>query len=131
PSERARDCGYPGGAAENIAWGYGTVSSTLTGWMNSPGHRANILNSNYVAIGVGNVGGTWVTNFGLTPGPGAYEVGSAPPPPPPATPTVPTLPTQPPPPIVSPTPSAMPTVQPQPDYNFLPSGVVVPRLRVA
>lgn len=135
PSERARDCGYPGGAAENIAWGYGSVSSTLTGWMNSPGHRTNILNPRYVVIGVGNAGGTWVTNFGTVEGPGAYAVGSPPPPPPPATatPTQPGVPTQPPQvvsPTPSPTPTSVPTVQPQPDYRFLPSGVVVPRLRM-
>lgn len=38
---------------ENIAEGYGTPSSVMTAWMNSTGHRANILNSNYKHIGVG------------------------------------------------------------------------------
>lgn len=41
---------------ENIAWGtswYFTPSMVVTGWMNSEGHRANILRSNYQSIGVG------------------------------------------------------------------------------
>lgn len=38
---------------ENIAFGYADSSSVMDGWMNSPGHRANILNSNYTQIGVG------------------------------------------------------------------------------
>lgn len=40
-------------AGENIASGYGSVSSVMNGWMNSPGHRANILSSNYAKLGVG------------------------------------------------------------------------------
>lgn len=43
------------GAGENIAWGQKTPQEVVTGWMNSPGHRANIMNKNYVHIGVGNV----------------------------------------------------------------------------
>lgn len=38
---------------ENIAHGYDSSSSVVTAWMNSPGHRANILNSKYTKIGVG------------------------------------------------------------------------------
>ncbi len=87
PSERARDCGYPGDAAENIAWGYGSASSAFTGWMNSQGHRGNILNPSYNVIGVGQSGSTWVANFGLIVDDGAFEVtgASEPPPPPPPT----------------------------------------------
>ncbi|MGE5474320.1 MAG: CAP domain-containing protein [Ignavibacteriales bacterium] len=40
-------------AGENIAMGQRSVSEVMNGWMNSPGHRANILNSNYTQIGVG------------------------------------------------------------------------------
>lgn len=43
------------GAGENIAWGQKTPQEVVTGWMNSPGHRANIMNKNYVHIGVGNL----------------------------------------------------------------------------
>ncbi|MGD9128213.1 MAG: CAP domain-containing protein [Planctomycetia bacterium] len=38
--------------AENIAMGYRTSESVVRGWMNSKGHRANILNSSYRRIGV-------------------------------------------------------------------------------
>jgi|SRR5699024_1538370 len=40
-------------AGENIAKGYATASSVVRGWMNSSGHRANILNSSFKTIGVG------------------------------------------------------------------------------
>ncbi|MDZ7727570.1 MAG: CAP domain-containing protein [Dehalococcoidia bacterium] len=65
PSERAQDCGYPGGAAENIAYGYPSAQATFDAWMNSPGHRNNILTSYYRAIGIGVVDGKWTVNFGL------------------------------------------------------------------
>ncbi len=38
---------------ENVAYGYTSGAAVTTGWMNSPGHRANILNSRYRLIGVG------------------------------------------------------------------------------
>lgn len=40
-------------AGENIAMGQRTPQEVMTGWMNSPGHRANILNPSYTQIGVG------------------------------------------------------------------------------
>ncbi len=40
-------------AGENIAYGQKTPAEVMNGWMNSSGHRANILNSNYTRIGVG------------------------------------------------------------------------------
>jgi uncharacterized YkwD family protein/spore coat assembly protein SafA len=40
-------------AGENIAMGYTTPRSVFDGWMNSPGHRANIMNAGYTQIGVG------------------------------------------------------------------------------
>lgn len=40
-------------AGENIAYGQRTPSAVMTDWMNSSGHRANILNSNYTSIGIG------------------------------------------------------------------------------
>lgn len=42
-----------GWVGENIAVGYTTPDSVMTGWMNSEGHRANILNANFVHMGVG------------------------------------------------------------------------------
>ncbi|HHT37872.1 MAG TPA: LysM peptidoglycan-binding domain-containing protein [Mollicutes bacterium] len=40
-------------AAENIAKGQGTATDVMNTWMNSQGHRANILNTTYNQIGVG------------------------------------------------------------------------------
>ncbi|HSH35488.1 CAP domain-containing protein [Schnuerera sp.] len=42
-------------AGENIAKGYFSAESVVKGWMNSSGHRANILNPNFGTIGVGYV----------------------------------------------------------------------------
>lgn len=42
-------------AAENIAAGYPTPEQAVTAWMNSPGHRNNILNCDLVDTGVGHV----------------------------------------------------------------------------
>ena len=42
------------GAGENIAYGQKTPEQVMEGWMNSQGHRANILNPNFTAIGVGH-----------------------------------------------------------------------------
>ncbi|MDU6263484.1 MAG: CAP domain-containing protein [Anaerocolumna aminovalerica] len=40
-------------AGENLAYGYNTPEAVVEGWMNSPGHRANIMNSNFNQIGIG------------------------------------------------------------------------------
>lgn len=54
-------------AGENIAKGYLSPASVMNGWMNSSGHRANILNSSFGTIGVGayKVGSTiyWTQMF--------------------------------------------------------------------
>lgn len=42
-------------AGENIAQGYSTPQAVMNGWMNSSGHRANILNAGFTQIGVGYV----------------------------------------------------------------------------
>ncbi|MGI9860177.1 CAP domain-containing protein [Moorella naiadis] len=44
-------------AGENIAAGYRTPAAVVAAWMNSPGHRSNILNANFTAIGVGYAAG--------------------------------------------------------------------------
>ena len=43
------------GAGENIAYGNVSADQMMTMWMNSPGHKANILNASYTGIGVGAV----------------------------------------------------------------------------
>jgi uncharacterized protein YkwD len=78
--DRIKAAGWFNGArsfafAENIAWGTGHLSSPksiVEGWMNSAGHRANILNGRYTQLGVGVAlgtprerdGATYTTNFG-------------------------------------------------------------------
>jgi uncharacterized protein YkwD len=52
------------GAAENIAHGYTTPAAVMNGWMNSSGHRANILDTGLWEIGVGYYNNYWVQNFG-------------------------------------------------------------------
>lgn len=53
---------------ENIAYGYGTPDDVMKAWMNSTGHRENILTADYTSIGVGCFykNGTyyWVQLFG-------------------------------------------------------------------
>ena len=67
PWDRAADAGFTGrGIGENIAKGYQNAGSVMEGWMNSSGHRANILNCSYRYIGVGYDAGTrmWVQLYG-------------------------------------------------------------------
>jgi uncharacterized protein YkwD len=40
-------------AGENLAYGFDTSSAAVAGWMNSPGHRANLLNSDFKEVGFG------------------------------------------------------------------------------
>ena len=66
---RASRAGYPSAIGENIAWGYRTPETLMTAWMNSSGHKANILNCKAKAIGVGlarKADGTpyWTQEFG-------------------------------------------------------------------
>ena len=54
---------------ENIAAGYWNADLVMNGWMNSEGHRANILREYYTSIGVGcfwyDGVGYWVQLFGM------------------------------------------------------------------
>lgn len=52
-------------AGENIAYGQRTPPAVVNAWMNSSGHRANILNASYTKIGVGYVaqGNYWTQMF--------------------------------------------------------------------
>ena len=80
-TQRLTDAGYLGGdgawiVGENIAWGesyLATPGAIVSAWMNSPGHRANILSPDYDEIGIGittgvptsaNDGATYTTDFG-------------------------------------------------------------------
>lgn len=52
-------------AGENIAKGYKTPEAVVNAWMNSDGHRANILSTKYTKIGIGYVadGNYWTQMF--------------------------------------------------------------------
>ncbi len=72
-SQNITNHGYPTNTyrAENIAAGNSDAAATFTQWKNSPGHNANMLSSNYKAIGIGRSGGSattykwyWTTTFG-------------------------------------------------------------------
>lgn len=73
PFDRMKEAGFGGSMmAENIAAGQQSASAVVQGWMNSAGHRKNILNCSYDRIGVGydagavkpGMTGSWVQNFG-------------------------------------------------------------------
>jgi uncharacterized protein YkwD len=64
--EREKAAGYPTPGGENIAMGQTSAQQVMTDWMNSPGHRANILNCQFTAIGIGldTDGWYWTQDFG-------------------------------------------------------------------
>jgi uncharacterized protein YkwD len=69
PWDRAKALGITNLGGENIARGQADAQAVMTAWMNSPGHRANILNCDYTTLGVGihfGPGGPWWTqDFGF------------------------------------------------------------------
>jgi len=87
--ERIERAGYISGdrswrVGENLAWGTGglaTPAAIVQAWMNSAGHRKNILNARFREIGIGvvagnpargdNAGATYVTEFGVVEAPAA------------------------------------------------------------
>jgi uncharacterized protein YkwD len=55
-TDRIRATGFSGSAwAENIAKGQRSAAEVVRAWMNSDGHRQNIMNCSYTHIGVGAV----------------------------------------------------------------------------
>jgi uncharacterized protein YkwD len=70
-TDRMAAIGYTGWTAlgENVAAGYGSVDSVMTGWMGSTGHRANIVSANFTHVGFGRADSSrgtpyWTQNFG-------------------------------------------------------------------
>lgn len=62
---RILQTGYQGSAiAENIAQGQQTPEQAMSSWMNSPGHRANLLEPKYQHLGVGYGNNFWTQVFG-------------------------------------------------------------------
>ncbi|MFF4212584.1 CAP domain-containing protein [Streptomyces sp. NPDC001796] len=68
PWQRAAVLGITDLGGENIARGQASPQDVMDAWMNSPGHRANILNCDFTTLGVGvhfGSGGPWWTqDFG-------------------------------------------------------------------
>ncbi|MCM2425899.1 CAP domain-containing protein [Streptomyces sp. RKAG337] len=69
PWDRAKSAGVTNLGGENIARGQADADAVMTAWMNSAGHRANILNCDYKTLGIGvhyAPGGPWWTqDFGF------------------------------------------------------------------
>jgi uncharacterized protein YkwD len=137
PFQRMADLGYNYNAwkGENLAAGSDTPQLTFQLWRDSPGHNANMLNPNFVVVGLAKAhdpdstyGWYWAAEFG------GYDEGGSPPPsspeptltpePSPTSPPEPTLtpepsPTSPPEPTLTPEPS--PTSPPEPTQTPEPS----------
>ncbi|MET7295444.1 CAP domain-containing protein [Streptomyces griseoloalbus] len=68
PWDRAKAAGISDLGGENIARGQADAEAVMQAWMDSPGHKANILNCDFTTLGVGvhmGPGGPWWTqNFG-------------------------------------------------------------------
>jgi uncharacterized protein YkwD len=66
--DRVAACGYPQATwGENIASGYTTAQAVVDAWLASPGHRANIERTDFVATGVAMAGTQqtyWAESFG-------------------------------------------------------------------
>jgi uncharacterized protein YkwD len=65
-ADRLTAAGYPKPGGENIAQGARTAEQVVDMWMNSQGHRENILNCGFKAIGMGvaKSGWYWTQDFG-------------------------------------------------------------------
>ncbi|MET9570024.1 CAP domain-containing protein [Streptomyces virginiae] len=67
PGARITRAGYAWSTyGENVAYGYSTPEKVMEGWMNSPGHRENILNCSFKEIGIGlaQPNHYWTQDFG-------------------------------------------------------------------
>ncbi|WP_310727382.1 CAP domain-containing protein [Streptomyces sp. N2A] len=67
PGQRITRAGYNWSAyGENVAYGYSSPESVMKGWMNSPGHKRNILDCSFKELGVGlaQPGDYWTQDFG-------------------------------------------------------------------
>ncbi len=108
-------------AGENLAKDFDTTSGVMTGWMNSAGHKANILNPNYTDVGFAVQNGTLqggqttlvVAHYGSVAG--ATVAANAPAPKPAATPRPAAAP------VATATPAATPTLTPSPSATPTPS----------
>lgn len=58
------DCAWQYATGENLGSGQATPADVVRAWMDSPGHRANILHDQFDELGVGYADGYWVQHFG-------------------------------------------------------------------
>ncbi|TFV59031.1 CAP domain-containing protein [Geodermatophilus sp. DF01-2] len=66
PFDRAEQAGVDYSRAENIAYGQAGADAVMQAWMDSPGHRENILDCELTKLGVGvaeGPGGPWWTQL--------------------------------------------------------------------
>ncbi|KAJ9051188.1 hypothetical protein DSO57_1007029 [Entomophthora muscae] len=64
PSQRCEAEGYSV-CAENVALGQTSLAQVMKGWMESQGHKDNILNPDYKEFGAARAGKAWTQNFGF------------------------------------------------------------------
>ena len=64
---RLKRAGFEGDAGENVSAGRVSLASALDGWMNSPPHRANLLNPDYTHFGIAamKVGASRNSRYGI------------------------------------------------------------------
>lgn len=65
---RTANCGATGYTGENLGWGFGSAQAMFNGWLNSPGHKAAMINASFKYIGLGQVGSYWAADFSSSPG---------------------------------------------------------------
>lgn len=73
--DRARAAGYGGDAGENLARNVSSARQAVQMWMDSPTHRANVLDERYRSVGAGIAGDYWAQTFGLLDPPGGALTG--------------------------------------------------------
>ncbi|MFD3869303.1 CAP domain-containing protein [Streptomyces sp. NPDC058623] len=69
PGQRITRAGYAWSTyGENVAYGYGSPEQVMNGWMNSPGHKKNILNCSFkeIDVGLAQPNSYWTQAFGAT-----------------------------------------------------------------
>jgi hypothetical protein len=108
-------------AGENLAYGFDTSSNTVTGWMNSPSHQANMLDGAFTEVGFGFANGASYNNSGqetvvvaMYGKPQTLGATTQPAPPPPAPTPAPKPTPAPTPPVSTPAPTPAPTPPPEP-----------------
>jgi uncharacterized protein YkwD len=129
PFQRMADLGYDYNTwkGENLAAGSDTPQMTFELWRDSPGHNENMLNPNFVVVGLAKAYGSdstygwyWAAEFG------GYDEGGSPPPTTTPEPSPTTTPEPTPTPVPPPTSTPAPTLTPEPSPTTPPAPTVTP-----